>query len=156
MPKPTEFHVVAITAIVFKNDKVLIIKRSPKEIAYPSKWSVPGGKLDVNDYKSLPKDKLDGWHNVIEYTLKREVAEETGLKVKNIGYLMNSTFIRPDGHPVLVLVNICDWARGEVKLSQDFTDYAWVTGQELKKYDIIDGAKNEIKEAFKIRRQNAR
>jgi len=149
MPKPTEFHIVAITAIIFKEGKVLIAKRSPEEIAYPGKWTVPGGKLDVNDYRRLPKDNLDGWHDVIENTLKREVAEEVAIKVKNIRYLTNSTFIRPDKRPVLVLPHTCQWASGKVKLNKDLTDFAWVKRQDIRKYDFIDGAKNEILRAFK-------
>ncbi len=40
-------HEVAITAIIFKNNKYLIIRRSKNKKRFPSMWTVPGGKLET-------------------------------------------------------------------------------------------------------------
>lgn len=57
-------HFIAVTAIVVKDGpstgtqgkpKFLIPKRAPKEIAFPNKWTVPGGKLVLTEYQHLPK-----------------------------------------------------------------------------------------------------
>jgi len=49
-------HEVAITAIVVKDKKYLIVLRSKNKKRFPSMWTVPGGKLETSDYLSLPKD----------------------------------------------------------------------------------------------------
>jgi 8-oxo-dGTP pyrophosphatase MutT (NUDIX family) len=49
-------HEVAITAIIVKDGKYLITKRSANKRRFPSMWTVPGGKLETKDYKDFPKD----------------------------------------------------------------------------------------------------
>ena len=49
-------HEVAITAIIVKNGKYLITRRSPNKKRFPGMWTVPGGKLETDDYITLPKD----------------------------------------------------------------------------------------------------
>jgi len=38
----------------------------------------------------------------------------------------------------------CDYASGEVKLSKDLIEYAWVDIKELKKYELVPGLREEI------------
>ena len=48
-------HEVAITAIIVKNGKYLITKRSPNKKRWPNLWTVPGGRLVIScmaDWKS--------------------------------------------------------------------------------------------------------
>lgn len=49
MPE-NNLHEIAITAIIIKDGKYLITRRSPNKKRFPSMWTVPGGKLEVNDY----------------------------------------------------------------------------------------------------------
>ncbi|MBI2582667.1 NUDIX domain-containing protein, partial [Candidatus Azambacteria bacterium] len=49
-------HEVAITAIIAKDGKYLITRRAPTKKRFPGMWTVPGGKLEVADYASLPRD----------------------------------------------------------------------------------------------------
>ena len=39
---------------------------------------------------------------------------------------------------------------GEVKLDEDATEFAWVTLEEAKNYDLIDGIWDEIREVEEI------
>ena len=48
-------HFVVATAIIEKGGKFLIAKRAAREIVFPNKWTVPGGKLVLSEYKNLPK-----------------------------------------------------------------------------------------------------
>jgi len=143
-------HYVAATGIVVKDGKHLITKRAEWEKAFPGKWTVPGGKLEVKDYKDRPKDTSNHWYNILEDLLKREVKEETGVNIKNIKYLTSMTFIRPDNIPVLVISLYCDYDSGEVRLSEDMTDYAWVSLEEAKNYDLIEGIYEELEMLDKI------
>lgn len=137
-------HYVAATAIIIKDGKYLITKRSPHEKAFPNEWTVPGGKLETDDYIHLPKDGHDQWYNISEILLKREVLEEVGLKIKNIRYLCDLVFIRPDHIPVMTLSYYADWASGKVVLEKDSVDFAWVTSKEAKKYQMIQGIHDEL------------
>ncbi|HLC45673.1 MAG TPA: NUDIX domain-containing protein [archaeon] len=137
-------HYVTATAIVVRDGKYLIAKRSLKEKAFPGKWTVPGGKLEVSDYTARPKDTRECWYNVLEGLVKREVLEETGLEIKNLGYLTSMAFIRPDNVPGLILSFHAEHGGGEVKLNGELTEHAWVTLEGAKKYDLIDGILEEI------------
>jgi 8-oxo-dGTP pyrophosphatase MutT (NUDIX family) len=44
-------HYVVVTGILVNSErKFLIVKRADWEKAFPSRWTVPGGKLEVFDY----------------------------------------------------------------------------------------------------------
>ena len=140
----TKSHNVAVTGIIVKNGKYLIAKRSPDEKAFPNKWCVPGGKLEMKDYIDRPKDTNFAWHNVCEHVLIREIKEEVNLEIKNIRYLTNLTFVRPDGIPTLVISLFADHHKGEVELCKDLTCHAWVNLEEAEKYDLIEGIYDQI------------
>lgn len=138
-------HEVAITAIIAKNGKFLITRRSKTKKRFPGKWTVPGGRLQSDDYTSLTKDTNEYWYNALERTLAREVKEEVGLEIGEVEYLTSLAGIHDDGTPTLVISCIAKYQNGKVKLQQDETDdFAWVNLQEAKKYDLIDGIYDEL------------
>ena len=108
-------------------------------------WTVPGGKLETQDYLPLPKDTEHYWYNVLERVLKREVKEEVGIDINNIKYVTSLATVHADGAPSLVISCVADYAGGEVTLKPDETDeFAWVTLEEAKKYELIDGIYDEL------------
>ncbi|MCJ7804831.1 NUDIX domain-containing protein [Patescibacteria group bacterium] len=137
-------HYIVVTGIVIKDSKYLLAKRSLEEAAFPGLWTVPGGKLNRSDYENSPKDTPDHWYNVLEKLLQREVKEEVGLKIKNIRYLLSLAYIRSDNMPTLIISLFCDYASGEVRLSKDLIEYAWIDIKELKKYELVPGLREEI------------
>ncbi len=145
-------HEVAITAIIIKDGKYLITRRSKSKKRFPGMWTVPGGKLETNDYINLEKDTTDYWYNVLERVLRREVLEEVGVEIDNIEYLTSLATVHGDGNPSLVISCICDWVEGEVNLQLEETDdFAWVTTKDASSYDLIDGILDELKMADKKR-----
>jgi len=152
MYDPEKAHYIAVTGIIVKDGpfdeaqgkKFLLTKRAGTEKAFPNKWTVPGGKLEVKDYKNRPKDTSEHWYNIFEYVLEREIMEETGLSVKNIGYLTNMVFIRPDNVPAVIISLYADYDGGEVKLCSALTEHVWVTLEEAKNYDLIEGIYEEL------------
>ncbi|MBZ9578360.1 NUDIX domain-containing protein [Patescibacteria group bacterium] len=140
-----ELHRITSTAIVHKDGKYLLLQRSPNKKAFPGKWTVPGGGLEVSDYINLPKTTSDHWYFAIENSLRREIKEETGLEVGELKYLCSMTFIRPDGIPTVILSFYCDWKSGLVKLDEDNINYAWTAVEEAKNYDLVEGLLEEIK-----------
>ena len=138
-------HEVAVTAIVVKDGKYLITKRSPKKKRFPSMWVVPGGRLETSDYTDLKKDTEHYWYNVLEKTLKREVKEEVGIKIKNIEYITSLACVHEDGAPSLVISCIADYVSGEVVLQEDEVyECAWVSLEEAKGYNLIEGIYDEL------------
>ena len=157
-------HFVTATAIVAKKDadgtaRFLIAKRAAHEKAFPNKWTVPGGKLVRHEYEHLPKrpyqvgmkeSEAPQWYNMMEWVVRKEVMEEANVEVKNVQYLTDLVFIRPDGYPVVTLSFWCDYVSGDAKPGKDLTEVAWVTAAEAKTYDMIEGIPEEIGDVEKI------
>jgi 8-oxo-dGTP pyrophosphatase MutT (NUDIX family) len=133
-----------VTAVVVKDGKYLITQRSMQEERWPGKWTVPGGKLRKSDFDSLPKDTINAWYNVLDRTLRTEVKEEVNLEIKNIEYITSIIAEHGDKYSMIISM-IADYDSGEIKLQEGETDdYAWVSVEEAKKYDLIDGIYEEI------------
>ncbi len=143
-------HYISITGIVIKDGKYLITKRSPDEKAFPNLWTVPGGKLEMKDYTKRSKDTSSHWYNVLENVLKREIFEEVHLKVKNIKYLTSMAYIRSDNIPAIIVSLYADYESGEIALCPALTEYSWVTLEEAKKYELIEGIYEELEMLNKL------
>ncbi|MEK6889263.1 MAG: NUDIX domain-containing protein [Nanoarchaeota archaeon] len=137
-------HYVTVTVIPVKEGKYLIAKRAVWEKAFPEKWTVPGGKFEVLDYILLPKDTSEQWYNVLENMAKREIKEEVGLEVDNLGYVTSLVYLRDDSVPCLVISLYGECKSDEVKLNKALTEYKWVDLEEAKKYDLIEGIYEEL------------
>jgi 8-oxo-dGTP pyrophosphatase MutT (NUDIX family) len=145
-----ELHRIVSTAIIYKGNKYLIVKRSLDKKVFPGKWTVPGGGLETTDYIDTKKTTEDAWYWAVENSLKREIKEEVGLEVGKPNYLLDLVFIRPDNIPVVTLSYYCEWKSGEVKLNDENVDYKWVSAEETKDYDLISGIAEEIEMVEKI------
>lgn len=137
-------HYIVVTGILVKENKYLIVKRANWEKAFPEKWTVPGGKLKVLDYVLKEKDTKDHWYNVLENVLKREVKEEVGVEVKNIGYVTSMVYIRPDKIPAIIISLFAEPVSENILLCDALTEYAWVSLEESKEYDLIEGIYEEL------------
>ncbi len=145
-----ELHRITSTAIIHKDKKYLILKRAPNKKAFPNMWTVPGGGLETEDYINTPKTTGDHWYGAIENSLRREIKEESNLEVGKLDFLLDITFIRPDGVPVIVLSYHAPFLSGEVILDEDSVEYAWVTLEEARNYDLIEGIYEEIEMVDKL------
>lgn len=143
-------HRVSSTAIIHKDGKHLLLQRSLQKKAFPGKWTVPGGKMEVDDYINLPKTTSDHWYFALDKGLRREIKEETGLEVDGLNYLCDMTFIQPDGVPGIILSFYGNWKSGEVQLDEDSINHAWVSLEEARNYDMVEGLLEEIEMVDKI------
>ena len=100
--------------------------------------------MEVLDYALREKDTAFHWYNVFEDLLKREVKEEVGLEIENIGYVTSMVYIRQDNIPCLIVSLFADAVSEEVKLCNALTEYAWVSLEEAKNYDLIEGMYYEL------------
>lgn len=151
-PIHKELHRIVTTTIIYNEGKYLITKRAPHKITHPGKWTVPGGGLEVNDYINTPPstEGAPQWYGALEKSLVREIKEEAGIEVGKPEFLVDLTFIRPDGIPVIVFSYFAEYLGGEVKMDEDTVDFKWVTVEEAKDYDLIDGIWEEIRDVDEI------
>ena len=105
------FRVAVKAFIVNPNDELLIIKRRENDEHKPGEWDIPGGRLELGE------NPFDG--------LKREAKEEIGLDIDILNPLRVHHFTREDEQKITMLVFLCKPYSGEVKLSEEHTEYAW-------------------------------
>lgn len=111
---------------------------------------MPGGKIELQDFVNTPKDTDDHWFDIFEKVLRKEILEETGIKIKNIGYVSNLALIRPNGYSTIIVSLHGEHDEGEVKLEKsELVDYAWVTLEEAKDYDLIENIWEQIEKVEK-------
>ena len=127
-----------------KDGKYLITKRAGWEKAFPNRWTVPGGKLEVLDYALREKDTAHHWYNVFEDLVRREIKEEVGLEIKNIGHVTSMVYIRSDNVPCVIVSLFAEPVGGNVRLCEALTEFVWVDINDAKEYDLIDGIYNEL------------
>lgn len=123
--------------ILNNENKILLIKRCPTDRKDPDKWEIPGGKLDEGEDLSLSKN--------------REVFEETGLLIKQTKPLVfTHSYVIEDGgykgFTYLSIFSINKKKKGKVILSEEHSEFVWVTYGEMLKYKLTD----EVKKASKI------
>lgn len=144
------FNILASSFVIqepFKKgvpSKYLILKRSKNKKTYPGMWTVPSGKIRQSDYTNTPRETKDYWYNVVEKGLRKKAKEEAGVDIKNISYLTSLTRLTDEGRGCLTLSFIAEYAGGDIELEENMTDYAWVTYEEAKKYELIDGILDEL------------
>lgn len=154
--KQNKLFYFVVTGTIYhpQKKKCLILQRSKKEIAHPGLWGVTGGKLEWQDLENNPVTKMNhdipNWDGLVEQLLKREALEESGLKVIDPKYLNSVVFIRPDNVPVACMKFALKYKSGEVKIPPEFDDFAWVDGEEIKKYQCIDGIAEEVTKAIQL------
>jgi len=140
-----QVHYIVVTGILIRDGKYLIAKRAGWEKAFPNMWTVPGGKLEVLDYVLREKDTKHHWYNVFEDLLRKEIKEEVGLEIKNIGYVTSMVYIRPDGIPCMIVSLFAEPIGESVRLCEALTDYKWVDLKEAKGFELIEGIYDELK-----------
>lgn len=122
---------VKIARVIILNDegKILILKRNPSEGHYPGLWDVPGGGM--NEGETLKAAAI------------REAKEECGLDVEIPGDYF-TVFHRADA-PVDIYGFLGGLTKGNVILSKEHTDFAWMSKDERKNFELIPSSKAIVK-----------
>ena len=102
-----------VAAIIKKDDKIFITKRSYGEFA--DMWEFPGGKIEVGETQ--------------EEALIREIKEELELAITNLNYVTTVEYDYPDFHLIMHCF-ICEICGGTLSLNAHNAD-KWVSLEQL-------------------------
>jgi 8-oxo-dGTP diphosphatase len=136
---------VGLKALVVEENRLLVLKNTVGVFNKKSQWELPGGILEINEK--------------IKEGLFREVEEETGLRV-SVGDIFTiwdhwkEGFKLKDGRildiRIIEIAFFCQKIGGELKLSDEHSQFKWATKEELKKLDFSLNSKSAIKEYLSL------
>lgn len=112
--------ITVVAALILKDDKVLLAKRSTGDPNLLGKWEFPGGKVETGE---------DEFH-----AIEREIEEEFELIIKAKKFLINNVCEYPTKTVDLRLYS-CEYLEGEFNL-HDHSEYEWVDKNKLLDYDL--------------------
>lgn len=142
MPRdyPT-YPVIGVGAVIWRDDRVLLIQRGkpPRE----REWSLPGGRQELGE--------------TVAEAAQREAREETGLEitVRDVVAVVDLIDRDADGrvqfHYTLIDV-LAEWQSGEAVAADDAAAVAWVTLDELPRYNLWSETERVIRLAAERRK----
>ena len=111
-----------VAALIEKDDKVFIARRSTGDPNVLGKWEFPGGKVEPDE------DEL--------FAIEREISEELNINIKANYFITNNICEYPHKTIDLRLYN-CTYNNGDLNLN-DHSEYKWVLKEELLDYDLAE------------------
>jgi ADP-ribose pyrophosphatase YjhB (NUDIX family) len=134
--------IVAVGGIVFKDGRVLLIRRG-KEPSY-GLWSIPGGAVNLGEE--------------LRAATRREVREECGIEidVSDIVELLERVVRDSDDriqyHYVLIDY-LARWKSGDPAASSDVLEVRWVGPDDLSQYQMTRGTADVIRKMLAAGKQ---
>lgn len=117
---------LALKAVIVNGDRVLLLKRSEKEMKasflYKNEaWDLPGGSIR--------------FHETCIEGLLREITEETSVKVKVVKPLRIFDAIKGHVH-MTICTYLCIYKEGTVQLSDEHKAYFWLNLAEAEEMGV--------------------
>jgi len=113
---------VAVTVLVFRSGRLLSMRRAATQTAGPGLWEGVSGRVRVGE------DPVAA--------AKREVVEETGLRISIHPRPITTYAALRRGEPMTVIVFAAAYESGEVVLSAEHDEYRWCTESELTELGV--------------------
>ncbi len=127
-------------ALILDGDRILLVERARPPLA--GFWSLPGGAVETGER--------------LEDALRREVAEETGLKVKPLAIVEVFERITRDRrdrvlyHYVLIDY-LCHATGGRLMAGDDAGRACWFARRQLSRLRLTEGTLAVIRKALRTR-----
>lgn len=135
--KPDDFNPKAyVTAVYVKSQEKYLFLQTAESKKEANKWGVPAGKLE--------KDELP------EEGMRRELFEETGIQAPVIESLGLLYIRKPEIDYIFHIFGLALEEEPHVRISQEHMGYVWVDSEELKKLDLMGGAKEAFENYITI------
>jgi ADP-ribose pyrophosphatase len=128
---------VAVGAVVFKDNKVLLVKRAKPPAQ--GLWAIPGGSVELGE--------------TLQQAAEREILEETGITILAKEPVYTFDVIEKDEknrilfHYVIVDL-IADYISGQPLPGDDADEVRWVSSRELKNLGVNPRTLNVLKSGF--------
>jgi 8-oxo-dGTP diphosphatase len=139
---------VGVGALIFtrsgRRGPILLVERAGEPLK--GYWSLPGGLVETGE--------------LLEDAVRREILEETGLRVAPVSRfgiferIMRGPRERVEYHYLLVDY-LCKVVGGKLRAGDDVSRVAWVRRTELDQYQITEGTREVIERAFSGKPTNA-
>ena len=111
-----------VAALIIKDGKMLIAKRSTGNKDVIGKWEFPGGKVEENETE--------------KHAIEREIKEEFDILVRAEKFITN-VISKDKKSEIDLKLYLCKYIDGKIKLN-DHSDYKWVDKDEIFDYDLAD------------------
>lgn len=129
-------YFLAVKGIIQKDGKILVLKRSDTDDHRPGVWETVGGGMDKEE---SPQEAL-----------LREIAEETGL-VASVNSPFNVFAFKKDtGEFKVGITFLCEYVSGEVKLSDEHSEYRWIEPTVFAQLESVPSLHEEIDRYAKL------
>ena len=135
---------VAVGAVVFKEDKVLLVLRAkpPAE----NHWTIPGGSVELGE--------------TLQEAAEREIWEETGLTILAGEPVYTFDVIERDSNGAIlfhyVIVDLAaDYVSGELRPGDDAIDVCWASFRDVKSLKVSAATRKLLKECYNSWRDQA-
>ena len=116
--------IVTLECFVKKNDKYLMIHRNADKRIMPGVWMAPGGKREFNE-------------GLFEAT-RREIKEETGLKIKNLKVkVIGNAYLKDIDQEIHFHWLTADYAGGKLTQGNKDGRLVWLTLEEIAKLENL-------------------
>ncbi len=128
---------VGVGAVVFNEDKVLLVKRGTP----PSEglWAIPGGRLELGE--------------TLQQAAEREILEETGVVIRAGNPVFTFDVIERNAAGEIrfhyVIVDLAaEYISGEPVPNDDAQEARWISADELSTRDVSDKTLKLLREVF--------
>lgn len=127
---------VAGKALIRNEGRILVLERASESSFDPGCWELPGGKIDYGE-------------ELVE-ALNREVKEEVGLFIK-VGIPFKTWHFYKKPFWVTGITFLCDYQNGNVSLSPEHANYAWIKPEDSTLYSLGTAVKEQIKAYLELK-----
>ena len=114
--------------------KFLLLERNMEkypDVAHNQRWDIVGGRIEPG--------------TLLLENLERELFEETGLKLHGKPKVVAAQdILTTGGRHIVRITYVSETLGGEVKLDEDHQDYKWLTIEEIRGLDGLDGYFKEL------------
>lgn len=124
---PREF---AAVLILNDADELLLLKRSQSVHRWPGRWGIAGGGMEPGESPAQG--------------LRRELREELGRDVRIRMERGPETLKAIGGYGGCIHMWVARWVGGNIALSEEHTEYAWVGKDAYLALDVMPGVNEDL------------